>query len=513
MNSDRIFLIAGAASLVAVTSFLVMSRMDDASRAAGTTAGLTASAAALPATPAAPVREAPAARSQTRTADAAPAPSTGRSNGAANGSPGAPSNAAPSGPSPDKLYAACASGNWPTAENAQARIAACSQALLTHQLSPTQVAVARLMRAQGRAASANRTLSANDFAEAVRRPDAAANPDNAAALDAYRRAVAHYGEGNLNGAIDDYGEAIRIDPENALAHLGRGVMLASRERSYERAIEDFDRVLAIGHDKLKALVPGDDLYLFALVSRGEAYGQLGQLGRSLADLNRAIAAAPGYVKAYVARAQLRVRRGETTLAMQDYEKALSIEPRNAVALSDRAALYASEGHFAMAIADLDTALDAYPDNASFLYNRGYAHFWRGNYDKALADYSAALAVAPTMVQARINRCLARLTVGRDLSAALADCNAAIDLDPGNPAAVETRGLAYLKLGKPDLAAADFAVVLDSDPNRPIALYGRALCRAIDPLTATLVQAAGEDREAAMALDPGVGTSFARLGLH
>ena len=43
-------------------------------------------------------------------------------------------------------------------------------------------------------------------------------------------------------------------------------MLASRERSFTRAVEDFDRVIALGRDRLQALVPGSDLYLVALVA-------------------------------------------------------------------------------------------------------------------------------------------------------------------------------------------------------------------------------------------------------
>lgn len=482
MHTDRIFLAVGAMSVGLVAAFFFTSRSSIDADVDATPAPLVSQPHAAPS----PLAEEPAAQ---------------------------PSSAASSAPDVDRLYATCATGNWPTAQDAESRISACSQALLTHKLSPNQVAVARLMRAQARAALGNHVLTASDFTEASRQSEDAVNPDNAASLDAYRRATVAYGQGNLAVAINDYSEAIKIDPDNALAHLGRGVMLASRERSFARAVEDFDRVIAIGHDKLKMLVPGDDLYLFALVSRGEAYGQLGQLGHSLADFNRAIALAPNAAKPYMARAELRVRRGETMLALQDYERALSLEPRNATALSQRAALYASEGHFAQAIADLDVALITYPDSAELLYNRGYAHFWHGDLTKALADYDAALALSPSMVRALTNRCLTRVTLNANLEGALADCNAAVQIEPDNAAARETRGLAYLKLGKPDAASADFATVLEADPNRPISLYGRAVCRSVDSLAASLQQAAAEDREAAFALDPAIGKSFARLGLH
>lgn len=349
-------------------------------------------------------------------------------------------------------------GNWPTAQDAQSRISACSQALLSHKLSLNQEAITRLMRAQARAALGNHTLTTNDFAEALRNSQGTANPDHTVSLS--------------------------------------------------RAVEDIDRVIAIGPEKLKALMPGYDLYLFALVARGQAYRQLGQLGRSLVDFNHAIAVAPNAVDAYIARAELRVRRGEVTLARQDYEQALTLEPKNAVALAQRAALLERESQFATAISDLNAALATYPDNADLLNNRGYAYFRLGHLSKALADYDAALAVSPSLVPALVNRCLARVTFNASVDYALSDCDTAVEFEPRNVWARETRALALLKLGKPDAAAVDFDTVLEADPNRPISLYGRAICRSVDALGASLHQAAVEDRDTALTLDPSVGKSFA-----
>ncbi|MPZ30894.1 MAG: tetratricopeptide repeat protein [Rhodospirillales bacterium] len=74
-----------------------------------------------------------------------------------------------------------------------------------------------------------------------------------------------------------------------------------------RAIEDSDKVLVIEPDNVEILV-----------SRGDAFGQLGDLGRAMADLNRAVALAPDKPTVLLARGQVESRRGdlavEATLA-------------------------------------------------------------------------------------------------------------------------------------------------------------------------------------------------------
>lgn len=45
-----------------------------------------------------------------------------------------------------------------------------------------------------------------------------------------------------------YDAAIKADPKLALAYYGRGLLLATRERNYNRAIADFDAVIALNRN-------------------------------------------------------------------------------------------------------------------------------------------------------------------------------------------------------------------------------------------------------------------------
>ncbi|TAJ35213.1 MAG: tetratricopeptide repeat protein [Reyranella sp.] len=405
--------------------------------------------------------------------------------------------AATAGPSVMDLYEACVRGAWPNAADAEKRSAACSKALQTRELQPAEVALARLTRGIARSAIGDKMLATEDYTEALKHYDGAIDPRNPDALNLYRRAASLDALGQTDRALADYSEAIRVDPKGSLAFLGRGVLLASRKRSYDRAIEDFSRAIELEPKNADAYI-----------ARGNAYSQIGDNGRAIADLDKAIAIAPDDAQAYVVRGLAYNRRNEIAPALRDYTKALEIDPRIAAALANRAAIYAYEGKQDLAIRDLDQAISIEPDNPVALYNRGYAHFAKGEYDKAIDDYSKAIELDPTMGVAYNNRCLSRAISGKDLVSALADCDQALKLNPLNLDTRDTRGFIYLKLGDPLLAVTEYNAALDIDPNRPLALYGRGIARVMSGQTRD-----GEaDKAAAMTLNPEVDKQFSTYGI-
>ncbi len=424
-------------------------------------------------------------------------PPSARDRQAATPAPVPPSPAPLTDQAVAQLYDACVRGAWPTVKDAQTRAAACSAALQTRRLKPPEIALARLTRGIARTALGDRVLATEDYSEALKHYDGAVDPRNPDSLNLYRRATSLHAIGETDRALSDYGDAIRVDPNNSLAYLGRGVLLATRKRAYNRAIEDFDKVLALQPDNVDALI-----------SRGNAYSQIGDNGRALADLDRAIQLAPDNPQAYVIRGLANNRRGQKQLAMQDYEAALKIAPRYPQALANRAALLSEEGRYDQAIADLDESIKADSDNPVAYYNRGYARFARHQYDEALADYDRAIKLEPAMGRAYNNRCLIRAITGKDLVAGLQDCDTAQKLMPLNLDVRDTRGFIYLKLGDPRLALKEYNDALDVDPNRPLALYGRGIARLMIGETRE-----GEgDKAAAVTLDPEVAQQFAPFGL-
>jgi tetratricopeptide (TPR) repeat protein len=397
-----------------------------------------------------------------------------------------------------KLYEDCVSGMFPTQANAARRAAACSSALQSHQLKPEEIALARLTRGIARTALGDKFLAGEDYAEAVQRYDSLINPNNPDALALYRRAAALNASGQTDKALADYSAAIKADPKASLAFLGRGVLLAARKRSYDRAIEDFDKVLVLEPDNVEALV-----------SRGDAFSQLGDTGRAIADLTRAVALAPDNPIVLLARGQAEGRRHNLAGARRDYDAVLKVDPRNAEALTNLAAVDLLQGKLQDAVRHLDRAIVIQSDNPLAFYNRGYAHFALKEYQPAIADYGEAIRLDPTFGLAYNNRGLSRAILGTDLVQALDDTDQALKLLPLNLDVRETRGFVYLKLGDPALALNEYNAALTLDPNRALSLYGRGLAKIRMGDTA----GGKNDEAAALTINPEAAQDFAIYGLQ
>ena len=377
------------------------------------------------------------------------------------------------------------------------RIVACTIAIDSHKFKGADIAAAHLNRGQAYRAVGDQPRAEADYKEAVRLFGGATDSGTLDSEQFVQRGMAHHSLGDVERALSDYNDAIRLDAGNARAHIDRGILLASRKTELRLAIIDFDRALALAPDNVDTLI-----------LRGDAYASVGEQGPALADLDRAVELAPDNPRALLVRGVINARRGETQRAFTDYSMALAIDPRYVDALVNRAAIYASTGNASKAIVDLDIAIALAPKNALAAYNRGYAHFARREYQLAIADYSRAIELDGRMAWAYTNRCLTRTVVGQDLPAALADCDEALRLQPDNLQTRESRGFIFLKRGENDIALREYDSALRTDPNRPLALYGRGLAR----IAKGDVKAGEADRVAARSLMPGVDTEFSTYGL-
>ena len=95
------------------------------------------------------------------------------------------------------------------------------------------------------------------------------------------RGLAYAFLGNPARAIEDYDQALRLDPGLAVAYLGRGVVYDALGL-YHRAIEDFDQALRL-----------DPSMARAYNDRGFSYGKLGEYRRAIKDFDQALRLDPG----------------------------------------------------------------------------------------------------------------------------------------------------------------------------------------------------------------------------
>jgi len=156
----------------------------------------------------------------------------------------------------------------------------------------------------------------------------------------YNNGIELQEQGQLQEAIEEYDEVIRIDPERADAYHNRGTAYYRLEQ-YEQAIADYDEVIRLDPERTDAYY-----------NRALAYYKLEQYGQAIAD----------------------------------YYQVIRLDPDNADAYRNRGVAYGKLGKFQKAIENYDEAIRLNPEYASAYYNRGIAYDKLGKFQKAIEDY-------------------------------------------------------------------------------------------------------------------------------
>jgi tetratricopeptide (TPR) repeat protein len=137
-------------------------------------------------------------------------------------------------------------------------------------------------------------------------------PD-AKALEHYHLADDYASQGQMDLAIDEYTEAISIDPEYAAAYFDRGIAF-QRIGDYDRSIGDYTQAIDLDPENASSYY-----------QRGVVYYYQGDLDKAISDLNKATELNSSYALAYAVSGQVYSELGEVELSIANYEKALELD--------------------------------------------------------------------------------------------------------------------------------------------------------------------------------------------
>jgi tetratricopeptide (TPR) repeat protein len=189
--------------------------------------------------------------------------------------------------------------------------------------------------------------------------------DTDGAISHYREAVelwpgyaeAHYNlgrllvqKGQLDEAITHYEKALEIDPADAEAHNNLGAALFASGR-VDEAIAHYRKALTIRRD-----------YADASCNLASALLSNGDLDGAIAYYSGCLAVSPNQVEAQYNLATVLLRTGRTDEAMAHYQKVLELSPDNADARANLGSVFLAKGRFRDAIAQYRDVLRIAPDN-------------------------------------------------------------------------------------------------------------------------------------------------------
>ena len=147
---------------------------------------------------------------------------------------------------------------------------------------------------------------------------------------------------------------------------------------------------------------------------------------------------------------------------------------SASAQGDAARAAMADGRYVDALAAYAEAIAATPDDAGAYAQRAGAFTVLGQPDLAALDYRSAVKLKPEDAGLQLNLCLNLALANHDLDGALAACNAAVKIEPGNHEALSARGYAQLRRGAWAAAEKDFAAALAINAASPNEMFGHGL---------------------------------------
>ncbi len=223
----------------------------------------------------------------------------------------------------------------------------------------------------------------------------------------------------LEGALADYNEAIRLGPTNAYNYCNRGLFWSDK-KDYDKAIADYNEAIRLDP---QSAVPYYD--------RGLAWSGKKDYDRAIADYNDAIRLDPKYAKAYYDRGLAWSRKKDFENAIADYSAVIQLDPKYARAYTARGNAWYGRNGYDRAIADYNEAVKLDPKNALVYNNRGGAWSCNNHHDQAIADYAEAIRLDPNYTLPPTTTAVSSGPARKAYDRAIADYNRsqAIRLDP------------------------------------------------------------------------------------
>ena len=209
----------------------------------------------------------------------------------------------------------------------------------------------------------------------------------------------------------------------------------------------------------------------ALKSRAAVYEKLGQHDRAEADYSAALALDPADPNDYIDRGYFRLRMGRYVDAISDFTAGSKLDPRSPRFRYAVGRVYAAMRNYPSAIEHYGQAIRIAPRDPMAFLSRAEANIHLKNYAEAQTDYERAIKLGLKRPGERLFAHLGRgyvALVTDDFGTAVEDFDIALEIEPGTVNAWMWRAYANERLGRYDLALADYERAIMVEPDNTTA---------------------------------------------
>lgn len=177
----------------------------------------------------------------------------------------------------------------------------------------------------------------------------AANPNDMDALS--RRASAWRLKGELDAALRDASEAIRLNPHPAL--FNNRALIWSAKKNFDQAIADYSQAISLNPN-----------YALAYANRAFMWFGKKDFDKAIEDASHAIRIDPRQIGAYRTRGVAWHAKKDYDKAIEEFAQVLRLDPRSAQAFTDRGRSWSAKKNYPQALADFNEAVRLEPTNVT-----------------------------------------------------------------------------------------------------------------------------------------------------
>ena len=258
----------------------------------------------------------------------------------------------------------------------------------------------------------------------------------------FGRGQAREALGDLQGALEDYHAALKLDPHYQVAHFRRAIVYFKQE-NFKQTVKDITYLinhmtsyhytnfvlkgLCLLGDPIRTVSDLSDIQSDMYYIRALSYDQMGFRTPTLMDLDMAISLNNYEASYYCARARVHLALTERRFAKQDLLQAFEIDPHDHVVIqmlseisddqerqqwenllikekglaaqySQKARQFYQRGLLDKALMIYDSALLIESSSASDLMGRGLVNAGLGNHREAVDDFKKSLELDDSLVK-------------------------------------------------------------------------------------------------------------------
>lgn len=277
--------------------------------------------------------------------------------------------------------------------------------------------------------------------------------DNSSPLQdaALSRGAAVLEKGDPDGALVKLKEPVCLGKESAdfYREKGRDYLL---KKHLAEAIEQFTHAIRL-----------DPTDVDALLGRGNAYAETGNIPSAIADYSTVLQSTPDSIGVLQNRAYLLAKLGKFELAVLDAEEAVRLQPDSARGHFVAAVARAGLRQFPASLSHFESAIELNPNDPMIYYKCGLIRARTGDWQGALADFDQVLRLRPDFSHARYQRAIALRESGSP-SSSLEAFNDYISQYPIKADTYYQRALTFRALGERQCCQADLERALRIKPN-------------------------------------------------